>query len=249
VPDIPGVIHPAGAPEFSATFTGTRLDRSIWDTCYPGAPLQYPWESQRGCTNYGNKEYEWYKPSQDQVYGGYLHLVAKHVPTAGKSDNGAAQTYSCRSGMVTSYPGMQFEYGYVQVVADIPSHVGLWSALWLAAANFQWPPEMDIIESWGNDVSASSYFHPYIPGHPHKYSKGKLSPSAVTGWHTFALSWTKQQLTYLLDGKVVLTVKGNHVPHQDMYLIANVAEYKPTQYSSDTCDGQMLIKSVKIWKA
>jgi beta-glucanase (GH16 family) len=247
VADIPGVIHPKGHPEFNAAFTGTSLDKSVWDTCYPWGPEQFPWESQNGCTNYGNKEYEWYKASQDRVYGGYLHLVAQRVPTAGKSKTGAPETYICRSGMVTSYPGFTFQYGYVQIVADIPAHVGLWSALWLAAANFQWPPEMDIVESWGNNVSAASYFHPYIAGHPKRNTRGVMVPQYATGWHTFGLSWTKTQLTYLLDGKVILTVTGKHVPHQAMYLIADLADYQSAA-AGDVCDGQMLIKSVKVWK-
>ena len=47
------------------------------------------------------------------------------------------------------------------------------------------------------------------------------------------------------QNRVVLTVTRN-VPHQDMYFIDNVAEYQPAK--AGDCSGQMLIKSVKIWK-
>src|ERR1700722_5312871 len=101
---------------------------------YPGMDVA------TGCTNFGNAdEQEWYLPSQDQVSGGVLHLVAQPIPTRGTNSAGAAKTYECRSGMVTTMPGFSFEYGVVQVVAQIPSTAGLWPALWLLATDEVWP--------------------------------------------------------------------------------------------------------------
>jgi beta-glucanase (GH16 family) len=241
VPDVPGVLQPTGHPEFAATFTGTKLDSSIWDTCYP-------WLSQTGCKNFGNREEtEWYLPSQDQVSGGVLHLVAKREPTQGtSSNNGPSQEYDCRSGMITSYPGLRFRYGYIQVVARIPSSPGLWPALWLDPANFTWPPEMDLLESWGDGAYAGSFFHPEIKGRD--TSKEIYSPaSLVAGWHTFALSWTKTQMTWLVDGKVTMTVRAK-VPHEKMIFIADLASYKPVG-ALNQCSGELLIRSVEVWKS
>jgi beta-glucanase (GH16 family) len=143
--------------------------------------------------------------------------------------------------MVTSHPGFKFEYGFVQVVADIPHAAGLWSALWLAAANGQWPPEIDMIESWGVSHEDAAFFHPVGGG----YSKGSIPVSLTEGWQTYSLRWTSSRLTYYVGNQVVLTVT-RRVPHRHMYLIANVAEYlKP---AAGNCSGQMLIKSVKVWK-
>lgn len=233
------MLQPEGAPEYVATFAGTQLDRSIWDTCYP-------YQRPVGCTNYGNKEYEWYVPTQVQVHDGFLQLIAQPGPTAGKTSSGSAVTYGCRSGMVTTYPGIRFQYGYIEVRAWLPAADGLWPALWLAAANFQWPPEIDMVESWGIDQLAGSYFH---YGSSDSHIDGPINPPGrVDGWHTFAISWTKNQITSLLDGNPVLTVT-DHVPQQPMYLIANLAEYKPVLSGSNRCQGSMLIKSVKIWRA
>ena len=102
-----------------------------------------------GCRNWGNpEEAEWYLPSQVKVSGGDVRLYARRKPTAGTTSTGAPEEYGCRSGMITSYPGFKFEYGFVQVVANIPHGRGLWPALWLAAANGQFPPEIDMVESW-----------------------------------------------------------------------------------------------------
>lgn len=246
VDDVAGVIHPRGAPEFDASFTGSRLDTSVWDTCYP-------WLDQSGCTNFGNRhsELEWYVPSQDQVYGGLLHLAAKREPTAGKTRSGARDVYACRSGMVTSDRSFRFEYGYLQVVAKIPPTAGLWTGLWLDPANFGWPPEMDILEAWGGAFPlAGSYYH-YRTKAGLRENKALISPPAKAfGWHTFALSWTRTQMTWFMDGKAELTVR-QHIPHQKMFFIANLAE-SVSRYQRNValgdCDGALLIRSVKVWK-
>jgi beta-glucanase (GH16 family) len=239
VPHVPGALKPVGSPEFTADFSGSRLDRSVWDTCYP-------WLSQRGCQNFGNaEETEWYLPSQVKVGGGMLQLVAQRRRTAGTTASGSPKEFDCRSGMVTSHPGFNFEYGYIQVVARIPSNDGLWSAFWLAASNYQWPPEMDMIEEWGDGFYAGSFFHAY----PRTVSthRGLILPYVrATGWHTFALSWTKRQLTFFMDGKVTLVVR-SRIPHLKMYLIADLADFEPIG-GANQCSGTMFIKSVEVWK-
>jgi len=231
-----GAITPIGTPEFSATFTSGKLDKRLWSTCFPW--MDHP----SGCTDFGNSfEQQWYLPSQVSVSGNALSLRAQQIPTAGKNKDGQPKQYSCRSGMATTYPGFRFEYGYVQVEAWIPAAPGLWPAIWLAAANQQWPPEIDMIESWGASVHSGVYFHPIGA----KFVTGLLHPPISQGWHTFALSWTQSQLTYFVDGKVHLTVHQG-IPHQQMYFIANVAEYQPPRTPA-YCNGQLLIRSIKVW--
>jgi beta-glucanase (GH16 family) len=254
-PDVPGVLHPTGSPEFTAAFTGSSLDTSVWDTCYPEPQFRFG----NGCTNFGNagKEDEWYVPSQVKVSGGVLQLVADREPTPGDTSTGAPETYSCRSGMVTTYSGFRFKYGFIQVVARIPSNSGLWPALWLAAANLQWPPEMDMLEAWGGPqfgpghIYASTYFH-YATPTRNKQDRGVITPATLaSGWHTFGLSWTRTQMTWLLDGKPVLTVR-QYIPDQKMYFIANLAEYinkAQPDVTAGECSGSLDIRSVQVWKA
>jgi beta-glucanase (GH16 family) len=223
---------------FDARFTGSRLDTSLWGTCYPWAG------TGPGCTNFGNPEYEWYLPSQAQVSGGALHLVAQRAPTEGQDAEGAPREYQCRSGMVTTYPSLRFEYGYLRVVAQIPRGAGLWSALWLAAANLQSPPEVDMLESWGApDNRTAAYFHPLARGRPAAQLSGT---DFSTGWHTFSVLWTPSQLVWYVDGREVLLADQN-IPHQPMYLIANVAEYTKPDTAAQ-CNGELLLKSVSLWQ-
>jgi beta-glucanase (GH16 family) len=239
---VKGTITPAGTPEFSATFTGHKLDTAIWGTCYP-------WMDQpSGCTNLGNgaEGHQWYLPSQVQLSGGNLALVAQQVPTAGVDAGGQPYEYPCRSGMVTSYPGFRFEYGFVQVEAWIPTSPGLWPAIWLGAANLNWPPEIDMLESFSGPGSVLPHSAVYLHSTGGKASGQTMSPMITQGWHTIALSWTESQLTYYIDGKVLMTVHQG-IPHQPMYFIANLAEWLPITGPAD-CNGQLLIRSVKVWK-
>jgi beta-glucanase (GH16 family) len=222
---------------FNASFTGNALDAQIWDTCYAWAA------KGAGCTNYGNSdEQEWYTPAQDRVGGGVLNLVAQREATAGLTKAGAPKEYACRSGLVATYPSFNFEYGLVQITAKIPFGNGLWPALWLAAANGQWPPEVDLLEHWNAEPQGKVYLHP--TSGPRQGGPVSM-PNLSDGWHTFALKWTPTQLIWYYDGTQVLSTTTG-VPHQAMYVIMNLAD---TLNGTGTCNGTLAIKSVKVWQS
>lgn len=235
----PAPTGPAGTwrLKFASHFSGRKLNTKVWATCYPWV------HSGAGCTNFGNREYQWYLPSQVKVSGGVLRLTARRTPTQGRNIHGGAKTYACRSGMVTTFPGFRFKYGYVQVVARIPQRQGLWPALWLAASNLRWPPEIDLLEHWGVNKTTGVYLHPV--GAP-KVVHHIQMPDLAARWHTFSLLWSRSYLIYRIDGHNVLTLR-EHIPHQSMFFIANVAE-AGRPHAGSGCEGTMLIRSVKIWQ-
>lgn len=242
-PPSPGNKH--GKLVFQANFNGTTLNPAIWATCYYWAP-------KGGCTNSSTGEYEWYMPSQVKVSGGLLHLVADRKSVLGTGKNNKAKEYYCRSGMATTLPGFNFEYGDIQVVARIPYSPGLWPAIWLAASNNQWPPEMDILEHWANSNKYYVNFHAISPTKVHGKkdwtgTNFAFSPDLSVGWHTFGLYWTPTSLVWYIDGKKMLS-ESKYIPHQKMYLILNLAEYTNPKKFSNTCNGSMLVKSVRVWQ-
>jgi beta-glucanase (GH16 family) len=224
---------------FDATFPGSKLNTSVWGTCYP-------WQSPSGCTNYGNSdEYEWYVPAQDQVYGGALHLVPQRTPTEGLASDGTPKEYQYRSGIVTTYPSYDFTYGYVQVVARIPYGSGLWPALWMLPANLQWPPEIDIIEHYGD--SLVSWQHLHSPAYPTQLAF-EPTPNLSRGWHVFGLYWSPSQVIWFIDGQRVYD-DTHAVPDQSMYLIANLAVYQQVKSGWNPSSDSMAIESVSVWQA
>jgi beta-glucanase (GH16 family) len=224
---------------FDAGFTGARLDTSAWGTCYP-------WQSPDGCTNFGNSdEYEWYTPSQDKVYGGALHLVAERIPTHGLASSGSSKEYAFRSGMVTTFPGFRFQYGYIQVVARIPYGPGLWPAFWLAAADEQWPPEIDILEHYGTQKQFYEHLHPVAS---RAQEGSETVPDLSVGWHVFGLYWSPYRIVWFVDGRPVMSSRTG-IPQQPMYFIANLAVYQQVETGWSGSAYAMIIRSVKVWQA
>ena len=222
---------------FTAGFTSSSLASSVWDTCFAS------FVAATGCTNYGNtQETEWYLPTQDQVSGDALHLVATETPTQGTDVNGAPKTYPYASGLVTTFSSFNFTYGYVQVVARIPGGTGTWPALWLLPENGSWPPEIDIMENYGTSTLMEATLHWGAAAGQEAY-RDVTSPSDLTsGWHTYGLLWEPGSLTWYLDGQVVYTFTGSEVPSQPMYFLANLAIDGPAAPSSS-----FDIQSVQIY--
>lgn len=228
---------------FDPSFSGSLS--STWSTCYDWAT-----SASAGCTNNPSTEKEWYVPSQVSESGGTVNLTAKQETTQGQSSSGAAQTYACRSGMISSKPGFSFTYGLISVTAKIPYGPGLWPALWLAATNDQWPPELDIMEHWYSEQDYKIYDHTVGTS----YVGGPVSTpvNLSAGFHTYSLMWTKDRVTWYLDGVQKFTTT-DHVPQQAMYFIANVADRIPdgntnTSIAPGDCNGTMQIQSVKVWQ-
>jgi beta-glucanase (GH16 family) len=221
---------------FSTDFAGTSLDTSTWAECYPWSP------SPLGCNNFGNSnEAEWYMPSQVHVDNG-LALVAQRTPTEGTNEDGKPKQYTCRSGMVTTYPSVHFKYGFVQVVARLPFGQGLWPAIWLVPENGSWPPEIDIVEHWGTASTARATLH---YSKQNKQQRGTVAfPQADQGYHTYSLYWTRSSISVYYDNKLALTTTKD-VPQLAMYLLLDLADDDPAPGS---CSGTMHVKSVNIWE-
>jgi beta-glucanase (GH16 family) len=222
---------------FSTDFPGTKLDTSTWDECYPWSP------SPQGCSNFGNSdEREWYLPSQVHVDGGALALVARRTPTQGTDVNGKPKMYTCRSGMVTTYPSVYFKYGFVQVVARLPFGKGLWPAIWLVPENGSWPPEIDIVEHWSTQLTSRATLH---TTKQNKQQRGTLTfPDADKGWHTYTLYWTQSRISIYYDSELALTTT-TRIPQLAMYLLLDLAD---DNNSPGSCAGTMYVKSVDIWE-
>ena len=144
--------------------------------------------------------------------------------------------------MVTSKPSFDFTYGLIQITAKLPYGPGLWPALWLAATNDDWPPELDIMEHWYSEPQMKVYDHTVGT----KYLGGPVPTPAnlSAGFHTYSLMWTKDRVTWYLDGAEVFTTT-SYVPQQQMYFLANVAD---DSTAAGACTGTMEIQSVKVYQ-
>ena len=225
----PAGAPPAGAPSaaadasvlFEEHFDGPELDRGMWNTCH--------WWDDGGCTIESNDELEWYLPSQVAVRDGALHLTAEEVETT--SPDGDEFPY--RSGMVSTGPPryeeparFAFTYGTVDVRLRAPAGRGFWAAVWLLPADSESRPEIDMLEVLGHDPGLNlMHLHPEDESKDAPRAEYRLPGDATfaEGWHDVRLEWTRGELRWFVDGKQVWTVRGDDVPDEPMYLVANLA--------------------------
>src|SRR5438876_136811 len=82
--------HTKWAVMFDDEFNGHMLDAKKWSTCY-----EWYDAANKGCTNDGNDEQEWYLPEQISLSNGYAILTAIKEPVAVVT-NGVTKTYPYR---------------------------------------------------------------------------------------------------------------------------------------------------------
>jgi beta-glucanase (GH16 family) len=203
---------------FHEDFDSGTLDRSVWNTCH--------WWDDGGCTIESNDELEWYLPSQVAVADGRLRLTAAREPV----DASDGRRYEYRSGMVTTgppehdgTPRFDFTYGRVEARVKVPDGVGLWAAFWMLPSSEDSRPEIDILESLGNDTSTWKFhFH---PEDRERRSDGHdvRGPALSEGFHDVGVDWEPGRIRWFIDGEQVWQVEGDHVPDEPMYLVANLA--------------------------
>ena len=207
---------------FGDEFDGTSLNASKWSSCYF-------WDN-RGCTNPGNGELQWYVPEQVSVSNGLLQLQARRQ-TVLASDG---RTYNYTSGMVSTGgndwygtpPQFTFRYGYAEIRAKVPAGKALWPAFWMLPADRSWPPEIDVMEFWGENPTRTSMALAWMnPDGTHAQSWSDfIGPDFSAGWHTFGVDWQPGAITWYVDGQVrKVFTDATKIPSKPMYLLANLA--------------------------
>ena len=224
----PEAVPPAGWPlAFDEPFD--RLDLFVqgsgrWEPHYPDG-----WR-----TNVGNQELEYYidpRPNGDPAVlaplhpfllkDGILSVRAERVPEGALRATGG---YRYASGMLTTYRSFSFQYGYVEMRARVPRGRGLWPALWLLAAAKGWPPEIDVMEAYGDQLQTL-----YVTLHTnesgrHRQAQGKVPvPDMSADFHVYGMKWTADEITWYFDGRRVFAAPTPADMHQRMFLLVNLA--------------------------
>jgi beta-glucanase (GH16 family) len=201
----------------------TAPDWSKW--CTTG----YDWAP--GSPNTGNtNESQSYQPSAVTAANGQLVLTATKQP---QTVNG--KTYPYTSGMVTTSKRLTFSPAqsdrgaiYISVYATLPMSPGMWPAIWLLPQDYTWPPEVDLMEAWGNQPGRVTHNNHWaangaaaqIAGWP-STATTQLDPTVE---HDYGLVWATDYLSFHVDGVEVQRITDPAaVPSKPMYLLINLA--------------------------
>jgi beta-glucanase (GH16 family) len=173
-------------------------------------PNPLVWTYDTGNSGFGNHELENYcawgstsspcstaNPNAYVGTDGYLHIVARQ-PSTGVYTSARLKTQGLFS----------FQYGRIEVRAQVPEVQGFWPAAWLMGNNIttvNWPAcgEMDVLERI-NAADTPDWNEGSI--HGTGFTGGNLGtvfnfPSGQTaaGWHTYGMIWTKGSVAYYVD--------------------------------------------------
>jgi beta-glucanase (GH16 family) len=97
----------------------------------------------------------------------------------------------------------------------------MWPAFWLLADHGKWPPELDVMESIGSNTN-----YAVQSVHSRDGNHGKTtwaSENLQQGFHTYGMNWTKNSITYYIDGKQTAQYKTPSDMHTKMHILVNLA--------------------------
>jgi beta-glucanase (GH16 family) len=142
------------------------------------------------------------------------------------------------------------KYGLFQVTARMPAGMGLWPAIWLLTADISWPPEIDIME--GLQHRTREIHVGVIDGAGAGKGGWHYVGDTVRAFHTYALDWEPDHITWYFDGNTVFTEPTPKGVDKPMYLLINLAvggvgSWPGPPLSAAPFPARMMIKDVKFF--
>ena len=183
----------------------SQSKKLIWadEFNYNGLPDSTKWGYDHGGSGWGNKELQFYTASRlenARVEKGHLIIEAR------KEDMQNMKYTSSR--MVSKNKG-DWKYGRIEVKAKLPKGKGVWPAIWMLPTKpvyGDWPKsgEIDIMEFVGympDSVFGSVHTGLYNHIIRTQKTKGVVLKDLATSFHTYAIEWTKEKISFLIDDK------------------------------------------------
>jgi len=132
---------------------------------------------------------------------------------------------------------LSFQYGRIEARIKMPQGVGTWPAFWMLGGDLldgvPWPEcgEIDIMEFRGDipDRTTSAIHGPTTPPGSGLGAAFLSYDSLSNGYHTYAIEWKKNAITFIVDGRVTGTYSSadtgsrGWVYNQKFFLILNLA--------------------------
>ena len=197
------------------------------------------WSHEVGGSGNGNNELQYYTDgTNNTALDGQGHLVI----TARKENPNNYQcwygTCTYTSGKISTAGKFTQRYGHVESRIKIPRGQGVWPAFWMLGDDIGsagWPNcgEIDVMENVGNEpgtVHGSVHGPGYSGGNPLTGTYTLPNGQAFAdGFHTFAVDWSPDSITWSVDGNVYEThtpadTNGNQwVFDHPFYLMLNFA--------------------------
>ena len=219
-----------------------RVYQQIWSEDFNGAAgASYnssTWGSQEGDGSayrnrgWGNNEREWYLSSLATTDGnGNLTIDAK---TDGANAFNCYYKAPCEwiSSKLLTQDKVGFKYGRIEARIKASDGAGTWPAFWMLGSDISqwgWPGcgEIDITELLGKDPNTTyGTLHGPNSGGGGRGGSGAVDGGFANGYHTYAIDWLPDQITWYVDGVAYHTENkydGDWVFDHEFFIILNLA--------------------------
>ena len=226
----------------------------LWSDEFNGkkgvGPSTKVWSAEIGGGGWGNSERQFYT---DKAANASMDGAGRLVITANRISNDYAEQVGevpgtedilnrcseCQftSARLKTARKLSFQYGRIEARIKMPEGIGTWPAFWMLGGDLldgvPWPEcgEIDIMEFRGDipDQSTSAIHGPTTPQGSGLGARFLSGPPLSEGFHTYALEWKKNSLSFLVDGRVTGTFSAadtgsrGWVYNQKFFLILNLA--------------------------
>lgn len=217
---------------FDEEFNGTAIDRSKWTDTSSA-------EADAGHGNLGNQQLEWNSFDNVSVANGVMTITAERE----NYTSAAGNKYGWTSGLITSSPSFNFQYGYIEERAKLPAEKGFWPAFWTwqKPGGNSWQ-ETDVYEYY-SDNHTKLYLSSHIGQGGSIIHTPSFDPSA--GYHTYGADIQASGTTFYIDGVKVGTVPGSPTAPTD--LISNLAVYSRIQPDASTNSAEKNVDYIRAY--
>lgn len=186
-----------------------------------GMPNESYWKAEKRLNRPELQEYV-RKKKNSYCEKGLLHIKCIKE----KSEN----NMECTSAKVSSKGKKSFLYGKFEVRAKAPVGKGIFPAIWMMPEDMTKPygeiDLMEYIDCWKGKKIQTNVHVVYEYG-VKAYQHQKIYELDVNDWHIYTLEWTKESLTFLVDGEVVQQLHKSKLEawpfDRPYYIILNVA--------------------------
>ncbi|GAA4774036.1 glycoside hydrolase family 16 protein [Novosphingobium ginsenosidimutans] len=203
---------------WSDEFDGDKIDRSKW-----GFDVD--------CWGGGNDEHQCYtkSPRNATIEDGKLVITARYERVTGpalpehlrrtSATPEAEATRDISSARLSTRGKASWRYGKVEVRAKLPQGQGTWPAIWMLPEKDRYGTwaasgEIDILEAVNlgvpcakcpggreNTILGTLHFGGKWPNNKHKGEEVPFPEVLDGGFHTYAIEWGPERITWQVDGK------------------------------------------------
>ncbi|MFT8247218.1 family 16 glycosylhydrolase, partial [Roseomonas sp. BN140053] len=209
--------------EFNAFSWNSQASSSAQSQTPNGTWATHYWWGSGERTLSGNGEMQFYSDASVGVDPFSSSNGALHIQAAASANPAASGGLPYTSGMITTDGSFAQTYGYFEMRAKLPEGQGLWPAFWLMAQDHTWPPEIDVLETFGDKPNQLHWASHTGGSNATTGDWVSVLADLTNSYHTYGLRWTKDTLTYYFDDQAIAQVATPDDMHKPMYMIVNLA--------------------------